>query len=121
MVQNLFLKERKHENYYLLIMLDYKRADFKEVSKQLNLSRLSFANEEELYFLLALNSGEVTPFGLLNDTDKIVNAILDNELENCKYVSFHPNTNTSTLVLRYKDFERYLEWSNNTVESFDLT
>lgn len=114
--KNLFLKERGHKNYYLIVLLDDKRADLKSISKQLKISRLTFANEDELNSILGLNPGEVTPFGLLNDKEKEVNVIIDDELENSEFVSFHPNVNTSTLILRYKDFERYLEWTENKVE-----
>lgn len=114
--KNLFMKERGHKNYYLVIMLDNKRADFKSISKQLKISRLTFANEDELNNILGLKPGEVTPFGLLNDKDKVVNVIIDNELENSTFVSFHPNVNTSTLILKYKDFERFLKWAKNKVK-----
>ena len=114
--KNLFLKENGRKNYYLIIMLDSKKADLKAISNQLKVSRLSFAKEEELYSLLGLKPGGVTPFGLLNDIDKVVTVVIDDELENSVFVSFHPNVNTSTLILRYRDFERYLEWSKNKVE-----
>lgn len=118
--KNLFMKESFHKNYYLIIMLDNKRADFKSISKQLKISRLTFANENELNNILGLKPGEVTPFGLLNDKEKVVNVIIDDELENSKLVSFHPNVNTSTLILRYKDFEDYLEWTKNKVEKVKI-
>lgn len=92
--KNIFLKEKSHKNYYLFIILYYKRADLKSISKQLKISRLTFANEDELNNLLGLKPGEVTPFGLINNTDKIVNIIIDDELENSRFVSFHPNVNT---------------------------
>ncbi len=114
--KNLFLKEKGNKNYYLVIMPDHKRANFKSISKQLQISKLSFANEEELFEFLGLKPGEVTPFGLINDINKKVNVILDGDLGNSKFVSFHPNVNTSTLILTYKDFERYLEWCHNKVE-----
>ncbi len=114
--KNLLLKEKRHGEYYLVIMLDCKRADFKSISKQLQISSLTFASEEELNNLLGLKPGEVSPFGLMNDNNNIVNVIIDNELENSEFVTFHPNVNTSTLILTYEDFEKYLEWSGNRVE-----
>lgn len=111
--KNLFLKTTK--NYYLTIIEDSKRADLKGISKQLKISRLSFANEEELANLLGLKQGEVTPFGLIKDIDNEVIVIVDNELEESNFVSFHPNVNTSTLTLKYDDFEKFLEWTGNTI------
>ncbi len=111
--KNLFLKTTK--NYYLAIIEDSKRADLKGISKQLKISRLSFANEEELVDLLGLKPGEVTPFGLIKDIDNEVIVIVDNELKKSNFVSFHPNVNTSTLTLKYDDFEKFLEWTGNII------
>jgi len=118
--KNLFLKDNGGKNHYLVVMIDSKRADIKAISKQLNVSRLSFGKEEELYSLLGLKPGEVTPFGLLNDEDRAVTVVIDDELENLEYVSFHPNVNTSTLILAYRDFKRYLEWIKNKIEKIKI-
>lgn len=118
--KNLFLKDSGGKNHYLVVMQDSKKADIKAISKQLKVSRLSFGKEEELFDLLGLKPGEVTPFGLLNDEDRTVTVVIDDELENSEYVSFHPNVNTSTLILTYKDFERYLGWIENKVEKIKV-
>lgn len=118
--KNLFLKDSGGKNHYLVVMLDSKKADIKAISKQLKVSRLSFAKEEELYSLLGLKPGEVTPFGLINDKDRMVTVVIDDELENSEFVSFHPNVNTSTLILTYRNFERYLEWVKNKVAKIKI-
>lgn len=118
--KNLFLKGPRGENYYLVIMIDTKIADMKAIGAQLEVSRLSFAKEEELYHLLGLKPGEVAPFGLLNNENKAVTVVIDDELEMLEQVSFHPNVNTSTLVMTYKDLMRYLEWQGNKVKKIKI-
>ena len=113
--KNLFLKDSRGKSYYLIIMLDLKKANIRDISKQLGVSRLSFAKEEELYNVLGLKPGEVTPFGLLNDKNKEVTVVVDDELENMESVAFHPNINTSTLILKYQDFVKYLNLTENKV------
>ena len=40
---------------------------------------------------------------------------LDQELKSASRISFHPNINTVTLVLRFEDFERFLAASGHVV------
>lgn len=111
--KNLFLKT--NQNYYLVLMEDSKRANLKGISKQLNISRLSFASKKELDNLLGLKPGGVTPFGLINDTKNKVKVVIDNELEDENFVSFHPNVNTATVTLKFNDFEKFLEFTGNII------
>lgn len=114
--KNLFLKDKASDRYYIAIMPEHKRADLKSMMKQLGAKRLSFANEEELYEILGLRPGSVTPFGLMNDTDNKVTVLLDEEMDTMEKVTFHPNVNTSTLILDRNDFDKYLDWTKHKVE-----
>ena len=67
--KNLFLRNKRGE-FFLLTLPAQKRADLKLVAKRLNLPRLSFASEDELFELLNLHTGAVTPLGIVNDTQK---------------------------------------------------
>lgn len=68
--KNLFLRNRKGDVHYLLIIQELKKVDLKSVAKQIGSSSLSFASEERLYKYLGLTPGSVTPFGLINDNEK---------------------------------------------------
>lgn len=113
--KNLFLRDRKGKNYYLVILIDSKRADLKKIASHLGVKDLSFASEERLGKILGLSRGSVTPFGLINDTEKIVHVLLDEELKNAEQVSFHPNVNTSTITICFSDFEKFLNWCGNDI------
>jgi Ala-tRNA(Pro) deacylase len=69
---------------------------------------------------LGLTPGSVSPFGLINDTNKEVNIIVDNDLISAQKQAFHPNINTSTLVISTDDFRRFLDWTGNNVIYMDL-
>jgi Ala-tRNA(Pro) deacylase len=49
-----------------------------------------------------------------------VHVFLDGNLKKSHSISFHPNINTASLVISYKDFERYLNWVGNSFEYVKL-
>lgn len=112
-LKNLFLKNKKGNKHYLVIVEESKRVDLKELSLTIKASGLSFASEERLEKHLGLKPGAVTPLGLINDKEKNVEVILDEEIKYADKVSFHPNVNTATILIDYCDFEKYLNWCKN--------
>lgn len=113
--KNLFLRNRKGNVHYLVVLEDSKQADLKKLSKQLGSTPLSFASEERLGKYLGLKPGSVSPFGLINDSDKCVRVIIDNDILKAEKVGFHPNLNTATLVISCRDFQKFLKWTKNKV------
>ncbi|WP_052222023.1 prolyl-tRNA synthetase associated domain-containing protein [Clostridium homopropionicum] len=113
--KNLFLRNRKGNIHYLLVIEDHKRVDLKNLAKEIGSTPLSVASEERLLKHLALTPGSVTPFGLINDEQREVEVLIDKDLADGDYVNFHPNVNTSTLTISYKDFEKFLKWCGNKV------
>ena len=109
--KNLFLKNNKKQ-YFLYVLPDDARADIKAVSKENSLGHLSFANEEELSEILHLKKGSVTPLGFINDTNHVVELLIDNRLKDKKLL-FHPNTNTATISIEFNDFIRFLNYETN--------
>lgn len=118
--KNLFVRNKKGNRHYLVILESSKRADLKELNRQLGEDRLSFASAERMERFLGLEPGSVSPFGLINDKDKQVQVVLDKDLKTAEWVSFHPNVNTATLTLEYKDFERFLDWCGNSLRPLHL-
>jgi Ala-tRNA(Pro) deacylase len=118
--KNLFVRNKKGNRHYLVILDSSKRADLKELNRQLGEDRLSFASPERMNRYLGLEPGAVSPFGLINDSGKEVQVVVDKDLRTADWVSFHPNVNTATLTLSFKDFERYLEWCGNSLRPLIL-
>ncbi|MCC9296600.1 prolyl-tRNA synthetase associated domain-containing protein [Clostridium sp. MT-14] len=113
--KNLFLRNRKGNVHYLVVLEDSKQADLKKLSKQIGSTPLSFASEKRLGKYLGLKPGSVSPFGLINDDDKCVRAIIDNDIFKAERVGFHPNVNTATLVISTRDFQKFLKWTKNRI------
>lgn len=111
--KNLFLRNKKGNRHYLVIVDSSKQADLKSLSRKLGEDRLSFASEKRLMNYLGLEAGAVSPFGLINDKQKVVEVIIDSDLQKAGKVNFHPNVNTATIGIDFSDFEEYLSWCGN--------
>lgn len=111
--KNLFVRNHNGNIHYLIIVSQEKRADLKKLAKQIGSSRLSFASEERLMKHLGLTPGAVTPFGLLNDEEKKVIVLVDEDLRNSRHICFHPNVNTASVSILYDDFVKFLKWRGN--------
>ena len=112
--KNLFVRDDKKRNYYLITVPGDKRVDLKEFQKQQGLRKLSFGSADDLMALLGLISGAVSPLGLLNDADHRVELYLDESFRE-GLIAIHPNDNTATLCLSTRELIRVLELQGCTV------
>ena len=101
--KNLFLCNAKATSFYLLLMPGSKAFKTKFLSKQINSSRLSFANAENMERLLDITPGSVSVLGLMNDKEKQVNLLIDKDLLSLDFIGVHPCINTSTLRFSLDD------------------
>ena len=106
--KNLLLRNQKKSRYFLILLPADKRTDLKKLTGLLGESKISFASPDDLQVKLGLTPGEVSPFGLLNDTDQAVELYVDAEVHGADIVSFHPNRNTATLELTQEMFHKFL-------------
>ena len=97
-LKNLFLTDDKKQHYYLVLLKNDQQLDLKKLRKVLKSRRLTFASEEDLNKYLGLKKGAVSPLGILNDHDKIVDVIIDKEIEKMIKIGIHPNINTATIL-----------------------
>jgi len=116
--KNLFLRNKKGNHHYLVVLESSKLADLRQLNRLLDEDRLSFASPERLRRLLGLDPGSVSPFGLLNDANREVAVVVDQDLRLAKTVNFHPNVNTATVGISTVDFERFLASRKNRVLYF---
>lgn len=119
--KNLFVRDDKKKNYYLITVHGDKRVDLKEFRKAHGLRNLSFASAEDLFAILQLTPGSVTPLGLLNDPDNKVKFFLDEGfLEEPGLIGVHPNDNTATVWLKTADLLRLIREHGNEIETVEL-
>lgn len=98
--KNLFLCNRQKTDFYLLIMPGDKPFKTKELSKQLNTSRLSFADETDMVRFLDVYPGSATVLGLMNDKEHRVRAVVDEDVFKEEMFGCHPCVNTSSVRFR---------------------
>jgi Ala-tRNA(Pro) deacylase len=113
--KNLFLRNKKGDRHYLVVLEISKRADLKDLVKVVGDDRLSFGSPERLMAELGLTPGSVSPFGLLNDTDGSVRVLIDQDLRGAERLIFHPNINTASVVVSWASLEKFLGTRSNRV------
>lgn len=101
--KNLFLCNRQKTQFYLLMMPGDKTFKTKDLSRQINSARLSFADEEYMEKYLDITPGSVSIMGLMNDTDNNVQLLMDKEVLEDEVLGCHPCINTSSLKLKTRE------------------
>ena len=115
MCKNLFLCNRQKTNFYLLLMPGDKKFKTKELTKQINSARLSFAGPEEMLAYLDIEPGAVSVMGLMNDKEKQVQLLIDEDVLEGEYIGCHPCVNTSSLKMKTADIiEKFLPATGHT-------
>ena len=113
--KNLFLRNKKGDRHYLVILEVAKRADLRALVKIVGDDRLSFGSPERLMANLGITPGSVSPFGLIHDSRQAVRVIVDADLRGASRLIFHPNINTASVTISGADLERFLNLRGNPV------
>ena len=113
--KNLFVRDDKKRNYYLISVQEEKRVDLKALREKIAARPLSFASEQDLNAMLGLQKGAVTPFGVLNDRDCKVKVLIDTAF--CDgLIGVHPNENTATIWVKTTDLIHIIRQHGHEVE-----
>ena len=119
--KNLFLRNRKGDKHYLVVLESKKRLDLRNFGEKIGETKLSMASPERLEKHLGLTPGSVSRFGLINDENHEVRVVVDNDLLQYERLYYHPNVNTVTLGIAKDDFLKFLEWTGNEVRFMDFS
>lgn len=107
--KNLFLCNTQKTKFYLLMMPGDKKFKTKDLSKQINSARLSFADADYMEKYLDIAPGSVSIMGLMNDKEHQVQLLMDEEVLKGEYLGCHPCINTSSIKLKTRDvLEKFL-------------
>lgn len=117
--KNLFVRDDKKRNYYLITVKGDKRVDLKEFRKTHGLRNLSFASADDLMSIMKLIPGAVTPLGLLNDEDRKVTLYLDAAFLG-GLAGVHPNDNTATVWMATEDLVKIIRDHGNDVNVVEI-
>ena len=118
--KNLFLRNKKGNKHYLVVIRASKQINIKDLETKLQEKNLSFASPERMMKYLGLIPGSVSPFGLINDVNKEVQVVVDEGLLKSEKQAFHPNVNTATLAISTADFKKFLQWTGNDITYMDF-
>lgn len=111
--KNLFFRNHKGNQHYLVLLDCDADMDIHSIEKQLHQGKLSFASPERMMKYLGVKPGSVTPFGLINDAERHVIVFIDETLQQAERVSFHPCVNTASLMIRRDDLIKFINHQGN--------
>lgn len=118
--KTMFLKDKK-KHFYLVIMDDKKRMDFKNFQGLTGTKRISMAHDHDIEEQLGLEAGIVSPFGIINNTAHNIKLYFDKEmLDSEEILTFHPNVNTHTIFLTASDLMKFIDACGFEYEILDL-
>ncbi|MFR3686060.1 MAG: prolyl-tRNA synthetase associated domain-containing protein [Enterococcus sp.] len=119
--KNLFVRDDKKRNFYLITVKGDKRVDLKEFKKENNTRRLSFSSENDLMDVMGLIPGAVSPLGILNDSEHKVHFFIDADFfDEPGLIGIHPNDNTATVWLKTEDLVTIVKEHENQVTVVQL-
>jgi Ala-tRNA(Pro) deacylase len=118
--KNLFLKNKKTNQFYLITIPYDKRLNLNQFRKSIGASKIRFGDEEDLLMVLGVSPGAVSPIGLVNDKENKTIFIIDEDIWQAEEVCCHPNINTETLQISGSDFRKLMNSIGNKIEIRNL-
>jgi Ala-tRNA(Pro) deacylase len=117
--KSLFLRNKKGR-MWLVVTLEDRPIDLKELGERLKSGRLSFGSPERLMRYLGVIPGAVTPFGVINDVDGAVTVALDRDMLEIEPLNFHPLDNTRTTAISAAGLLKFLEATGHVPQLLDF-
>ena len=106
--KSLFLKDKKG-GFWLAVLLEERRIDLKKLASRLGAPRFSFGGAADLYEVLGVRPGSVTPFALVNDVEHLVTPVLDAAMLDHDPLNYHPLANDRTTAIASADLLRFID------------
>jgi Ala-tRNA(Pro) deacylase len=120
MVKTLFLCNRQQTHFFLFMTTAEKPFNSKAFSERLGISRVSFAPTHQLEDKLGVKIGAATVFGILMDTNRAVQVVLDEDVVNEEWYGCSDGTTTGYMKIKTKhvvyDFLTYAKHMPKTIQ-----
>lgn len=117
--KNLFLKDKKGQ-LWLIVSLEDACVDLKLLRRTIGSAHLSFGSADLLAEVLGVDAGAVTPFAVMNDTERCVKVVLHRAMMKNALLNYHPLVNTATTTIRSQDLLKFIHACGNTVQIVSL-
>jgi Ala-tRNA(Pro) deacylase len=112
--KNLFLKDAKGA-LFLVIAEAHSKVELKSLHKVLGCARLSFGSADLLEHVLGITPGSVNAFAVINDCERRVSVIIDEQLRPASHINCHPMTNTATTSIANADLLAFMQSTGHAV------
>ena len=113
--KNCFVKKRKGNEFFMILMPYQKRFVAKEYVA-LGYPKCEFAKSEDMERLLSIPEG-VTPLALINDKNNEVRLLIDDEYKDLDYMCMHPLRCDATVHINFQDFvNKFLPYAHHEPE-----
>lgn len=118
-VKSLLIRNKKKTQFYMVVLWDDKSLETNKIRNFFDDTKMSFSSEEDMFEKIWVKIWHVSPFALVNNTDKDVIVAFDSALKWIE-IWFHPLRNDNTVVLNMNDVEEFLKNENVRFEYIDL-
>ncbi len=114
--KSLYVKDKKSDNFYMLVLPFDKRADMRGLASCVGCAKFEFATEDKLFEDLGVHRGSVSPFAFLNEKgERRAPLLIDKVVWYASKVKFHPCDNTATVILSGEGLRKFLNSINKRV------
>lgn len=122
LAKNLFLKDKKKGDLYLIVADHATEVDLKALAKHVGTKNgnLRGASEDLLMEKLGCKPGSVNLFSILNDTDEDVKLIIDQKVMDAELLGVHPMINTATYQINKVLRDYVIEMSGHEPDVIDF-
>ena len=117
--KNLFLKD-EDGTLLLVVAKSSTKVNLKQLARNIGTGRLSFGKPELLMEVLGVTPGSVTAFSIINDKNRRVRVIMDQELAAHDSVNCHPLENTATTNIALADLLRFIRETGHEPKTLGL-
>lgn len=114
--KNLFMRNHKGNQHYLLIADYYSDIDIHAIEHKLKQGKLSFASQERIDKWIKGVIGAISVFSLLNDEQNHTIVFVDKTLLEKQRLTFLPNRLNALISISVADFVKILDYSGNRYE-----
>lgn len=119
-IKNLFLRNKK-KRMWLVVALEDRAIDLKALGQRIGGGHVSFGSADRLMRYLGVLPGSVTPFGLINDRERVVEVVLDHSIFDRDPIHCHPLSNDMTTAIAGRDLLAFLASCGHEPRIVDLS
>ena len=121
LARNLFLKDKKTKQLYLVAVLHSTAVDYKTLGKLLGAKELRMEEAKVMEEKLGVTPGSVTPLAVMNDRAGEVQLVLEKKLAvDDQPILVHPLINTATLAISWQQLQQFATAHKHDIKVIDI-